>query len=519
MQCFYAAKSKDELALPLNVHIPFNLKSAPTCPVPEPVTTMPYEKDGVTTRYFAKVMLLSGAKEEEDKAKGKVHLSKKLNFLIARKEHGTVTPIGGEWCAEKDGAVPDDEALQKTAIRVTKDMIGVDLSVCTYWIKFVEFRYSRVDGPSCTTIFVPNVWDHFADGLEPCTQVREDTKEVVEEVEEEEDNPEDPGKKRLVKKKVTTMKTFKVVEWRPYEMSLHNMLEYDCTRPSPDDVVELCLFADCFNELLLRDFGMQILEILQKKKEEVETQEKDKKRKREEEEAAAAEKKAKTENGEVKKEESSEDRRPAEPKKPKMKIQHTVNQEMLVPFQFFDKQPHTGAITGNLRRDVLEGTLHQFGTFTKHEIDDLLLKSTNLRPKTSSYNSAPAVLYYIKIATTTTEVPIPEEPEKPEKKEEKEEAKKNEDVKMEEEKPADAAAETPTEAAPEAETEASKEEEKADETPAPEPEPAAEAAADEETEENLNKLLLKDLRLKCTERGLSDKGKKAELIERLLKGE
>lgn len=136
----------EELGIPLNVHVSFNLKNSDTTPVPEPVATKAVEKDGVKTRYFAKVILFGGTGPEDEKFKGKTHLSKRLNFLLARKEHGTVAPIGGEWSAEKDGAAPSDANLKKTAIRVTKDLIGVDLSKCDTWLKFLEFHYKKEEG-------------------------------------------------------------------------------------------------------------------------------------------------------------------------------------------------------------------------------------------------------------------------------------------------------------------------------------------------------------------------------------
>lgn len=282
-------------------------------------------------------------------------------------------------------------------------------------------------------------------------------------------------------------------------MSLHALLEYDCSRPMADDVVELCLFADCFHEMLQRDFGLQVLEILKEKK--AEAEENEKKRKRDEEEAAAA-KKAKLEAEESKEEEKKEEEKKEEkkvevPPKPKVKIQHNVNQEILVPFQYFDKQPHSGIVTGSLRRDVLEGVMHQYGTMTKREIDELLLKGANLKPIAGAYNSPPFILYYIKIATTTTEVPIEEAAE------EKAEEKKVDAAEKAEEDKAEGA-----------------EEPKGEDAPMEEAGEAGEAEADGAmTETSLNKLLLKDLRTMCQEKGLSTTGKKADLIERLLKGE
>jgi len=478
VKCYYANKSKSELAIPLDVSVPFNLKNTATVDAPEPAPTKPYEKDGAKTRYFAKVMIFGGILPEDEKLKGKVHLVKRLNFLIARKEHGSIAPIGGEWSAEKDGATPNDATLQKTAIRAAKELVGLDLSKCKQWQKFLEYRYKREDGTDAVTvIFVPNVWDQFSEGIEPATQVKEETKDVKEEVEEEIEDPEDASKKKTVKKQVTVQKQVKVTQWRPHEMNLQSMLEYDCNRPSPDEVLEICLFADCFHEMLQRDIGLQVIEILNKKK--VEAVENEKKRKREEE-VAAAEKKAKTEAGEAAKEEPKKEEPKAEPAaaKPKTKLQHTVNQEILQPFQFFDRQPHTGAISGSLRREVLEGVLHQYATMTKREIDELLQYGAGLKAAAGGYNAPPSILYYVKLATTTTEVPV------------------------EDEKPAEKAEDKA---------------EGADDSMAEE----GEGAKPEDgamTEEGLNKLLLKDLRTMCENKNLSTAGKKAELIERLLKG-
>eukprot|EP00993_Chasmostoma_nieuportense_P006961 NODE_763_length_1887_cov_261.593182_g710_i0.p1 GENE.NODE_763_length_1887_cov_261.593182_g710_i0~~NODE_763_length_1887_cov_261.593182_g710_i0.p1 ORF type:complete len:571 (-),score=186.27 NODE_763_length_1887_cov_261.593182_g710_i0:126-1838(-) len=494
MNCIYAGKSQKDLNIPLNVPITFNLKNTETCPVPTASTpTKPEEKAGLKIRHFARIMLLSGAKDD-DESTAKLHLSKRLQFLMCRKEHGNVLPIGGEWSAAQDGDKPTDEALKKTAIRCAKEMIGVDLSACKHWQKFVEFEYNRSeDEQQRTVFFLPDVWNHFPEGINPCAQAREEEKEVVEEVEEEEEDPEDNTKTKTVKKKVTSLKMEKVIELRPYEMPLHGLLEYDLGRQVQDELVEVCLFADCFDEMLQRDFGMQVLEILKTKKAEADAEKKEaerkeqekieaeKKRKREEEEAEAA-KKQKTEEQE-KEEEKAKEAAPiaaaaaaAEPAKPKMKLVQEINQAMMVPFQYFDKQPPSGTVAGHLKREVIEGMLHQLGDLTKHEVDELLA-AVNVK-KQPGYNRSSPILYYIKLATTTTEVP--EEEEEPKEAEKTEAAEEGKDEKMDE----------------------------ADKAEANEP----------MTEENLNKFLLKDLRTMCTERGLNCNGKKAELVERLVKG-
>eukprot|EP01004_Peranema_trichophorum_P003544 NODE_2526_length_1557_cov_100.728033_g2175_i0.p1 GENE.NODE_2526_length_1557_cov_100.728033_g2175_i0~~NODE_2526_length_1557_cov_100.728033_g2175_i0.p1 ORF type:complete len:425 (-),score=123.02 NODE_2526_length_1557_cov_100.728033_g2175_i0:97-1371(-) len=419
-------------------------------------------------------------------------------LLLARKEHAHVLPIGGEWSAEKDGAKPNDESLKKTAIRSAKELLGLDLSVCKKWTKFVEFFYNREDGTrSQTVVFIPNVWDHFKDGLHPTNQVKEEDKEVTEEVEEEIDDPEDSTKKKTIKKSVTSTKKVQTPLFRPYEMSLYSLLEYDCTKQSPDELSELCLFSDLFDEMLQRDFALEALEILKAKKEEFDASEADKKRKREEEEAIAAAKKQKTEE-EQKQEEVAAAATPAPAvvaveTKPKTTVQHIVNQDILTPFQYLDKQSPSGTVVGHLKRDILEGILYQLGQHTKNEIDELLAANGLKRTAPAGLARAPPpVLYYIKLATTTKEVPVPEVEEKP----------------AEEAKPAETAEATPVVATPEPAAAPT-------ETAAP-MEQDAEEIEEVLTEESLNKMLIKDLKTMCESRGLNVNGRKAELVARLL---
>eukprot|EP00992_Anisonema_acinus_P015714 TRINITY_DN9858_c0_g1_i3.p1 TRINITY_DN9858_c0_g1~~TRINITY_DN9858_c0_g1_i3.p1 ORF type:complete len:162 (+),score=53.09 TRINITY_DN9858_c0_g1_i3:158-643(+) len=161
-----------------------------------------------------------------------------------------------------------------------------------------------------------------------------------------------------------------------------------------------------------------------------------------------------------------------------MKTQLSINHEMLVPFQYFDKQPPSGSVLGHLKRETLEGMIHQQGEYTKVQVDDLL-SAVNLTK--TSYSRTSPLLYYIKLATTSTEVPAEEE-------------------KVEEK------------VAPESDT---KDEKQPETAPMEDKKQSGEAL----TEESLNKLLLKDLRTMCTEKNLPTSGKKQELIDRLLKGE
>ena len=44
---------------------------------------------------------------------------------------------------------------------------------------------------------------------------------------------------------------------------------------------------------------------------------------------------------------------------PGMKLVETIDESVVLPFQYFDRQSQT--ITGHVRRETLEGLLHQLG--------------------------------------------------------------------------------------------------------------------------------------------------------------
>ncbi|NXD18009.1 CCAR2 protein, partial [Nothocercus nigrocapillus] len=125
--------------------------------------------------FSAKVLLLSSPGLEEfyrtclsyiddssEQREAPEHPTKQIKFLLGKKEDEAVL-IGGEWSPSLDG--PDPEAdpmvLVRTAIRCTKAQAGLDLSNCTKWVRFAEFRYLREGEPSqreVVVVFLPDVW-------------------------------------------------------------------------------------------------------------------------------------------------------------------------------------------------------------------------------------------------------------------------------------------------------------------------------------------------------------------------
>jgi hypothetical protein len=485
MICHYATSPPS--AIPLNVAVDFNLKSPDNCVK----TEQSGQKDGPMTKHVVNVMLLNGASKDEDKSKTKVHLSKRLKFLFMRKElpSGALVPIRGEWSTE-DGKTPSDESLIKTAIRCAREVAGLDVSKCTSWIKMIELWLKHEDGGSTHVVFfLPDIWVAYADGLHPCTQVREDSQEVTEEVEEEVDGEDDKSKKKIMKK-VTTIKKVQIVLMRPTEVHLSSLLETDA---SSEEMLEVALFADCFDEMLQRDFSIQLQSFLQKKKADVEAEQaEEKKRKRMTEEEAEKSKRQKTEADSTIKQTAS-DAKDCQPKaseqktedaskdenKPRMKIVHNVNQQILAPFQYFDRQ-NIDCVSGNIKREVIEGLLYRLGDMSKNQVDELL----NVVGLHKTAKPSP-ILYYIKLATTTTEV-------------------------IEEEAAAVVVAAVDTNV------------EVKDATPeiaVDNAESKSTPTKDEMTAENLNKLLLRDLKELAVKRGLSTEGKKSDLVSRLLQPE
>uniref|UniRef100_A0A5K3FG72 SAP domain-containing protein n=1 Tax=Mesocestoides corti TaxID=53468 RepID=A0A5K3FG72_MESCO len=78
--------------------------------------------------------------------------TKCINMLTISQEG--LRAVGSDWIPDLDGPDPgkNPQTLINTAIRACKDMIGLDLSECTRWYRFLEFRYSRSEGQSWPSV-------------------------------------------------------------------------------------------------------------------------------------------------------------------------------------------------------------------------------------------------------------------------------------------------------------------------------------------------------------------------------
>ncbi|XP_066495286.1 cell cycle and apoptosis regulator protein 2 isoform X2 [Tiliqua scincoides] len=166
------------LGQPLTLRHPSRIQVANPAEEVPPVdedATRDAQPEDVNCAFSAKVLLLSSPGIEEfyrncllyiedssDQRESPEHPTKQMKFLLWKKADESVL-IGGEWSPSLDGPDPaaNPMVLIRTAIRCTKAQTGLDLSSCTKWFRFAEFRYLCEGNPSHpeqTVVFLPDVW-------------------------------------------------------------------------------------------------------------------------------------------------------------------------------------------------------------------------------------------------------------------------------------------------------------------------------------------------------------------------
>lgn len=243
----------------------------------------------------------------------------RIQFLHHKAAKESAVLPGGEWDAKKDGAGPDKVAtLKKTAVRILKELYGLDLSKATFH-RFMDLKFNGEDGiQTHTTILLPEVWELVGDAPLALTRiVNEVEQEFVKIVEEEEPLAEEdvaaakkkwedrlatqraeaqkvrPNEReadrierlerleealkevekrgpeakttRTVKKEIKEKKLVKVEVCRPTFLGLSTMRELSPQKKG-DAVLstfETKLFAMCFDEMIRLENGQQIVEWMQ----------------------------------------------------------------------------------------------------------------------------------------------------------------------------------------------------------------------------------------------------------------
>ncbi|XP_058065400.1 cell division cycle and apoptosis regulator protein 1-like [Anopheles bellator] len=270
--------------------------------------------------YSAKVMLLSTPQAAEfyEKCSAKaedhdgaetdyVHPTQLIRFLVGTRGNKETMAIGGPWSPSLDGLDPhsDPSVLIRTAIRTCKAMTGIDLSVCTFWCRFIELYYHRSETlhkghlipPRVETvvIFLPDVhscqptlsdWEltrlcyktemaHITNRSSSVDGEPAETNPGIVERKTQQDATADQVQSPAASEATSSTTTVAVI---PMDLNTAEDADagatisgkFDCSVVSlsvlldyrPEDTkecfFEVSLFAELFNDMLARDFGFTI---------------------------------------------------------------------------------------------------------------------------------------------------------------------------------------------------------------------------------------------------------------------
>eukprot|EP01117_Protostelium_nocturnum_P012941 TRINITY_DN4796_c0_g2_i1.p1 TRINITY_DN4796_c0_g2~~TRINITY_DN4796_c0_g2_i1.p1 ORF type:complete len:645 (-),score=243.52 TRINITY_DN4796_c0_g2_i1:36-1970(-) len=248
----------------------------------------------------AKVILPLGMLDNTEKPKNP---TSQIKFLVGKKEKSIIVPFGGKWSKELDGGNPleEDEALIRTATRIIKDQIMLDLSQIKQWTRFLEINYQHEDREEHTIILLPDLssilpnyesfvelWNqHHSNKMETKKEEqKEDIKEEIKEettgeeetksnnaavesveasvqqegleskqqneVKKEEKIPDPPSTSRLLLTPIT-------IDVK--EISLNGLLDYN-DKDKDRETFEVSLFAEQFEQMLQRQYGLAVQKIL-----------------------------------------------------------------------------------------------------------------------------------------------------------------------------------------------------------------------------------------------------------------
>ncbi|XP_075574137.1 cell division cycle and apoptosis regulator protein 1 isoform X7 [Pelecanus crispus] len=305
------------------------------------------------------------AEDPQELRDGFQHPARLVKFLVGMKGKDEAMAIGGHWSPSLDGPDPekDPSVLIKTAIRCCKALTGIDLSVCTQWYRFAEIRYHRPEEThkgrtvpahvETVVLFFPDVWHCLPTRSEWETLSRGYKQQLVEKLQgerkeadgEQDEEEKDDGEAKEISTPThwskLDPKTMKEEERKRQEemerqrrerryilpdepaiivhpnwaaksgkfdcsiMSLSVLLDYRL-EDNKEHSFEVSLFAELFNEMLQRDFGVRIYKALISLPEREDK--KDKKSKKDERKEKKEEKEDETDDPKPKRRKSGDDK-------------------------------------------------------------------------------------------------------------------------------------------------------------------------------------------------------------------
>uniref|UniRef100_A0A2K6U9A5 Cell division cycle and apoptosis regulator 1 n=1 Tax=Saimiri boliviensis boliviensis TaxID=39432 RepID=A0A2K6U9A5_SAIBB len=307
------------------------------------------------------------AEDPQELRDGFQHPARLVKFLVGMKGKDEAMAIGGHWSPSLDGPDPekDPSVLIKTAIRCCKALTGIDLSVCTQWYRFAEIRYHRPEEThkgrtvpahvETVVLFFPDVWHCLPTRSEWETLSRGYKQQLVEKLQgerkeadgEQDEEEKDDGEAKEISTPThwskLDPKTMKEEERKRQEemerqrrerryilpdepaiivhpnwaaksgkfdcsiMSLSVLLDYRL-EDNKEHSFEVSLFAELFNEMLQRDFGVRIYKSLLSLPEKEDKKEKDKKSKKDERKDKKEERDDETDEPKPKRRKSGDDK-------------------------------------------------------------------------------------------------------------------------------------------------------------------------------------------------------------------
>ncbi|XP_054061225.1 cell division cycle and apoptosis regulator protein 1 isoform X8 [Rissa tridactyla] len=317
------------------------------------------------------------AEDPQELREGFQHPARLVKFLVGMKGKDEAMAIGGHWSPSLDGPDPekDPSVLIKTAIRCCKALTGIDLSVCTQWYRFAEIRYHRPEEThkgrtvpahvETVVLFFPDVWHCLPTRSEWETLSRGYKQQLVEKLQgerkeadgEQDEEEKDDGEAKEISTPThwskLDPKTMKEEERKRQEemerqrrerryilpdepaiivhpnwaaksgkfdcsiMSLSVLLDYRL-EDNKEHSFEVSLFAELFNEMLQRDFGVRIYKALISLPEREDK--KDKKGKKDERKEKKEEKDDETDDPKPKRRKSGDDKDKKEDKDEKKEL-------------------------------------------------------------------------------------------------------------------------------------------------------------------------------------------------------
>ncbi|XP_060052559.1 cell division cycle and apoptosis regulator protein 1 isoform X5 [Erinaceus europaeus] len=307
------------------------------------------------------------AEDPQELRDGFQHPARLVKFLVGMKGKDEAMAIGGHWSPALDGPDPekDPSVLIKTAIRCCKALTGIDLSVCTQWYRFAEIRYHRPEEThkgrtvpahvETVVLFFPDVWHCLPTRSEWETLSRGYKQQLVEKLQgerkeadgEQDEEEKDDGEAKEISTPThwskLDPKTMKEEERKRQEemerqrrerryilpdepaiivhpnwaaksgkfdcsiMSLSVLLDYRL-EDNKEHSFEVSLFAELFNEMLQRDFGVRIYKSLLSLPEKEDKKEKEKKSKKDERKDKKEERDEETDEPKPKRRKSGDDK-------------------------------------------------------------------------------------------------------------------------------------------------------------------------------------------------------------------